>query len=99
MRIVFEDRDLQRLYRDAQFRHRSIGPDLTKQFRKKVGFLVAASDERDLYRYRALHFEKLAGARAGQHSIRLNDQWRLIVRLADDEQGRLVIIVEVVDYH
>lgn len=99
MRVEFEDDDLRRLYEDASFRLRALSADLTKQFRKKVAFLQAAADQRDLYAYRALRFEKLSGDRAGQHSIRLNDQWRLIVRLQDDEAGRLLVIVEVVDYH
>lgn len=99
MRIEFEEADLLRLFSDAEFHHPRLGPDVTKQFRKKVAFLYGAADERDLYAYRALRFKKLAGDRAGQHSIRLNDQWRLIVRLARDDAGRLLVIVEVVDYH
>ncbi len=99
MRVEFEDEDLRRLYTDARFRIPRFGPDVTKQFRKKVAFLYAAADERDLYAYRALRFEKLAGDRVGQHSIRLNDQWRLIIRLARDDAGRLLVVVEVVDYH
>jgi len=46
-----------------------------------------------------LHFEKLKGSRAGQHSIRLNDQWKLIFRIETDTEGRLLIIVKIVDYH
>lgn len=61
--------------------------------------LVAARDERDLYALKSLHFEKLKGGRSGQHSIRLNEQWRLIVTLEETDQGRIVNIVEIVDYH
>ncbi len=39
--------------------------------------------------------EPLKGVRAGQHSIRINDQWRLCFRWAPDG----VHAVEVVDYH
>ena len=78
---------------------RYLGPDLIRAYRKKVGFLAAAESEVDLRGYKALHFEKLAGGRAGQHSIRLNKQWRLILRIESDEQGRLLIIIEIVDYH
>lgn len=99
MRFQFEDDDLRRLYTDSGFRLRAYNADITRQFRKKVGFLKAAADERDLYNYRALRFEKLLGGRTGQHSIRLNDQWRLIVRLDDDENGRYIAIIEIVDYH
>lgn len=99
MRIEFEDDDLRQLYTDAAFRAPSLGPDLTKQFRKKVQLVAAAADERDLYNLRGLHLEKLAGARSGQRSIRLNDQFRLILRFDTDHDGRLVVVVELTDYH
>lgn len=99
MRIGFEDDDLQQLYTDPDVHEPRLGPDLTKQFRKKMGLLVAATDERDLYSLRGLHLEKLAGTRAGQHSIRLNDQFRLILRFETDDDGRIVIVVELTDYH
>lgn len=41
------------------------------------------------------HLEKLSGGRAGQYSIRLNDQWRLCFRWTDDGPAD----VEIVDYH
>lgn len=99
LRIEFEDAELHRLYVDPDFRIPRMGNDLARQFRKKVGFLVAAVDERDLVAYRALRFKKLVGDREGQCSIRLNDQWRLILRLEADAEGRLLVLVEVVDYH
>ena len=99
MRIRFEDDDLERLYVDVSFHHPRLGSDLTKQFRKKMQFIVAAIDDRDLRNYRGLRLEKLDGDRQGQHSIRLNDQFRLILRLETDDEGRLVIIVELTDYH
>jgi proteic killer suppression protein len=99
VRIGFEDDDLQQLYTDPDFYYPRLGSDLTKQFRKKVALLVAATDERDLYSLRGLRLEKLAGTRAGQHSIRLNDQFRLILRFETDDDGRIVIVVELTDYH
>ena len=57
------------------------------------------SPEIDLRRYKALHFEKLRGGRSGQHSIRLNRQWRLILRMETDAEGRLLIIVEVANHY
>lgn len=99
MRIQFEDDDLQHLYTDRNFHQPRLGPDVTKQFRKKVQLLAAATDERDLYNLRGLRLEKLAGTRSGQHSIRLNDQFRLILRFDTDKEGRVVVIVELTDYH
>ena len=39
--------------------------------------------------------EKLSGDRAGQYSIRINDQWRLCFRFANGD----AFDVEIVDYH
>lgn len=99
MRIHFEKDELRRLYEDAGYTAPQFGPDLIKAFRKKVGLLVAAASELDLRSYRALHFEKLVGRRAGQHSIRLNHQWRLILRFESDPEGRVLIIIDIADYH
>ena len=99
MRIDFEDDDLRRLYEDVDFRAPQYGRDLIRAFRKKVAFLQDAASELDLRAYKALHYEKLAGDRSGQHSIRLNDQWRLILRVEADETGRILMIIEIIDYH
>jgi len=40
-------------------------------------------------------FEALKGDRAGQYSIRINDQWRVCFRWADGD----AFDVEIVDYH
>jgi proteic killer suppression protein len=40
-------------------------------------------------------FEALKGDRAGQYSIRINDQWCVCFRWADDD----AFDVEIVDYH
>ena len=99
MRVEFEDDRLRRLYTEIDYRMPKFGPELTKAFRKRVAVLSAAADERDLYAMRSLHFEKLSGDRLGQRSIRLNKQWRLILRLEEGDDGQLVVIIEIADYH
>ena len=99
MELEFEDDDLRRLYTEAEFHLSGLGPDLTRAFRKKVQLLASAVDERDIRAMRSLRMEKLAGNRTGQYSIRLNDQFRLIFRLKAGKRGRVVIIIELVDYH
>ncbi|MFZ3191712.1 MAG: type II toxin-antitoxin system RelE/ParE family toxin [Moraxellaceae bacterium] len=41
------------------------------------------------------HLEKLSGNREGQHSIRINDQWRICFVWQNDGAYN----VEIVDYH
>lgn len=43
----------------------------------------------------ANRLERLRGDRAGQHSIRINDQWRVCFRWEDGDAWD----VEIVDYH
>ena len=64
-----------------------------------IGQITAAQDERDLRELKSRRLEKLKGDRAGQHSMRVNDQYRLIARFETKEPGRVVVVVELVDYH
>lgn len=54
-----------------------------------------------MYALKGLRFEKLKGKRGkqGQYSLRLNQQWRLIVSLEEDEEGKYILIIDIEDYH
>ena len=99
MNVVFEDPDLEQLYVDIDFRLPALSDQLTSKFRQRIASINAAPDERDLRALKSLHFEKLSGDRKGQYSIRIHKQWRLVFRLEKDDAGKVMIIVEVVDYH
>jgi len=99
MRIEFDDDDLRRLYEVEDLRLPGLGRDLTKAFRRKVSLIEDSATEQDLRAFKSLRLEKLAGKLAGLHSIRLNEQWRLLLRLDTDQMGRLVVIIQVIDYH
>jgi proteic killer suppression protein len=57
--------------------------------------LDAAESWQDLRVPPGNRLEKLRGARAGQYSIRINDQWRVCFRWKDGDAHE----VEIVDYH
>jgi proteic killer suppression protein len=99
MRIEYGDDDLRRLAEDPDCRPRRLGRDVIVAYRKKIQILDAAKDERDLLAMRSLRLEQLAGDRAGTCSIRLNDQFRLILTFYTDDDGRVVVVLELVDYH
>lgn len=98
MEVRFENEALKRLEADATFTAGLEGA-LVKAFRKRMQLIRAAPDERVFYAMKSLHYEKLKGDRSHQRSMRLNDQWRLILRLEEDETGKLVVIVSIADYH
>ncbi len=62
-------------------------------------YIRSADDERAFYNMKSLHFEKLKGDRKGQYSMRLNDQWRLILELHKKSKKTVVELVEIEDYH
>lgn len=62
---------------------------------KKLLVLDAAGSLDDLRVPPANRLEKLSGDRRGQHSVRINDQWRICFRW----RGGNAEEVEIVDYH
>ena len=83
MDVDFEDASLRRLEADPRFTA-DLDAAVVKAFRKRMQFIRAAVDERAFRAMKSLHYEKLQGDRAGQCSMRLNDQWRLILRIRQD---------------
>ena len=97
MEIEFRNADLDRLETDVDF-DAGFGRDLVKSFRKRIQAIRAAVDERDLAAIRGNNFEKLKGKLAHQYSMRLNDQWRLILEIKTAKPKNIIIIVDIVDY-
>jgi proteic killer suppression protein len=98
MEIVFDDKNLDRLETDPQYTA-GFAHAIVSKFRQRVGFIRRGTDERDLYAMKSFRFERLKGSRSHQHSMRLNDQWRLIVELRGEVPNKLVAIVSIEDYH
>lgn len=98
MDVSFKDQSLDQLETDATY-SAGFGDGLVKAYRRAMQHIRAASDERTLYSRRSFRFEKLSGDRAGQHSMRLNDQWRLIVEIQGQSPNKTIHVVEIVDYH
>ena len=64
---------------------------------RKLDMLHTARGLNDLRAPPANRLEALTGNRRGQHSIRINEQWRVCFRWPKDEPGPSN--VEIVDYH
>ena len=98
MEVEFEDERLERLACDVSF-DMGLERGVVKAFRMRVQYMVASSDERAFINLNGWRFEKLKGDLAGMYSIRLNKQWRLIVKLERRENGKVVVVVSICDYH
>jgi toxin HigB-1 len=98
MDTEFTNEALDRLETDSQFTA-GYAPGIVKAFRRRMQAIRAATDERDLRAVKGNRFEKLKGSRAHQHSIRLNDQMRLIVEIRTGKPKNKILIVNIEDYH
>lgn len=95
--VDFADRNLDRL--ETEDFNVEYHPTIVKAYRKRLQQIRAAVDERDFYALKSLRFEKLKGSRAHQHSVRLNDQWRLVLEVRGRGADKIVMIVGIEDYH
>jgi proteic killer suppression protein len=61
-------------------RSKRIPPDLEGRLFRKLQMIDDATSDQDLRVPPSNHLEKLRGHLAGRHSIRVNDQWRLVFK-------------------
>ena len=96
--VRFKNESLEKLEMDAKY---TGGYDIAivKAFRKRMQMIRSATDERDFYALRSLNFEKLKGKRKHQHSMRLNNQWRLVLELKGEGPNKKILICGIEDYH
>jgi toxin HigB-1 len=88
----FRCRETERIFRRGI--SRAFPPDIQVRARSKLVLLNDAVDLDDLRRTPGNRLEALRGDRAGQYSIRINDQWRICFVWEDGAHQ-----VEIVDYH
>ena len=94
--MEFKDRDLEAFWEDPDINPpRRIPSQLRRIVYRKLQMIDAAADLRDLRIPPSNHLEKLQNDRAGQHSIRVNDQWRLCFTWTPEGAKG----VEFCDYH
>ena len=92
-----------RSYRDRDTERFAAGEKLRQweafrlQAEKRLRILDAATSLGDLAALNSNRLEALKGNRKGQHSIRINDQWRICFKWSKDDPGPAN--VEIVDYH
>jgi proteic killer suppression protein len=70
-----------------------------KSARRKLTVIRAAPDDRSLRNWKSLHYEKLKGGRDGMRSIRLNDQFRMILTVDESQSPQVATVIAIEDYH
>ena len=85
--------ETERLFNDEESRR--LPPQIQQVARRKLLLLHQARRLDDLRAPPGNRLEALKGDRGGQHSIRINNQWRLCFRWQSEDAFE----VEIVDYH
>ena len=89
----FRDAEIERVF-NRQFSRR-LPNDIQAVALRKLRMLANAHDVVDLRSPPGNRLERLAGERAGQYSIRVNDRWRICFFWSDGDAHE----VEICDYH
>ena len=89
----FAGKEAEKIWAGASSRR--LPADIQNVARRKLRMLNSASSLEDMRIPPANRLEALKGDRKGQHSIRINDQWRICFRWHEGDAHD----VEIVDYH
>ena len=89
----FGDTETEKIWK--QHLSRRLPGNIQQRALNKLAMLNNARDLNDLRIPPANRLEALSGNRAGQHSIRINQQWRICFRWESGD----ALNVEIVDYH
>ena len=90
---LFKDKDTERLFLGLAVP--GFPPDIRRRARMRLQRVVAAASLGDLAVPPSHRLERLRGNRAGQLSIRVNDQWRVCFRWTAEGAAE----IEITDYH
>lgn len=82
MEIKFEEDYLKELYYEgkAHDRKHRFQPQVVKKYIRVIDLMESLESTEDLYRFKALHYEKLIGDKKGRESVKINDQYRIEFR-------------------
>ncbi len=101
MEIKFEKDYLKELFYDgvASYKQHRFQPQIVRKYVKVVNILDSVAKVTDLYRYRALHYEKLIGDKKGLESVRVNDQYRIEFKSSESEGITICNIIELSNHY
>jgi proteic killer suppression protein len=89
----FREKETEKIWQGL--RSRRLPQDIQQIARRKLRMINNARSLNDLRVPPANRLEALRGKRAGQHSVRINDQWRICFHWSEGD----ALNVEIVDYH
>jgi len=98
LQITYKNSHLEQLARQTGVKSR-LPHSVVLAYRDLVREIESAEDERELRQLKGHHFEKMSGEFAGQYSIRLNRQFRMVFEIRTGSPKNTIHVVYVGDYH
>jgi toxin HigB-1 len=93
--LSFSDKKIEEFYRTGKLPVKAGWSKVRKVALRKLDLIEYAEKLQDLKAPPSNHLEKLSGNLKGWHSIRINDQWRVIFKWAQKGPEK----IRIVDYH
>lgn len=98
MRFTFTSKKLEHLY-TSEKGAKKYPINVVDAFFDVISLIDIITDDKKLLAFQGLHYEKLKGKLQDFHSLRLNKQFRLLVKLCEDQEGQFFEIHKIDDYH
>lgn len=89
----FADKESKKLY--VTGKSRKLPADIIRQTLRKLEQINSAGKIEDLMTFPGNRFERMKGKMKGKYSIRINDQWRVLLSFTEGD----AYDVEITDYH
>lgn len=98
MDVKFSTSHLKRLAEDPNC-DGGFPPEVVIKYQMRLQTISDAIDERAFYAMKSLHFEKLKGDRSRQRSMRLDNQWRLIIEIEKGKPKNTICIMSIENHY
>jgi toxin HigB-1 len=104
MKVVFINRELEYIYEFGDEPGKpKFPPEVVKGFIRKINLLLDIKSTAELRLFKGARYEKLSGNLKGFESIRINDQFRIILQIrteeGNDSSEEAAFIFDIADYH
>jgi proteic killer suppression protein len=98
MNIEFRNPQLEQLETDPSFTN-GRSAEIVRAYRKLMNLIRTAESSKDLREFKSRHFERLKGKRKHQRSLKINNQYRLVVEMENSEGKEVMAVIAIEDYH
>lgn len=98
MEVEFRDTKLALIETD-QAAETKLPLSVINSARRKLIMIRAAPDERTMRNLKSLHYEQMSGDRQGERSIRLNDQWRMMLKVDGSCNPAKAVVLTITNHY